>query len=118
MKSLYESIIANANIGRQSIELDGYHIGDIAVQVFSYNARYVHFYKILDIKGKTITVRELEKEIVSDDGYGQNGTCIPTDKFSERSKEIKCRVGSRHGLRIEGGYTYKWNGKPEQFYSD
>lgn len=118
MKSLYESIIGNAGIGRQSIELDGYHIGDIVVQVFSYNARYVRFYKILDINGKTITVRELIQKIVSDDGYGQNGTCIPTDKFEPNSKEMKCRVGSRHGLRINNGYTYKWDGKPEMFYTD
>ena len=115
MISLYESILKSTGSGKDAIELDGYHIGDIAVSDHSYESRHVDFYEITNIKGKTITVKRLLQKIVS--GNLQNGTCMPILGKYDTTPEIKCRVGKR-GLRIDDYYTYKWNGEPEQFYTD
>ena len=115
MKTLYESILSSTKSGKQSLELDGYHIGDIVVSAYSYSSRHVDFYEITNIKGKTITAKRLLQKVVS--GDWQNGTCIPVLGQYDTKPEVKCRVGKR-GLRINDCYTYKWNGKPESFYTD
>lgn len=115
MISLYETILKSVGAGKNAIELDGYHIGDIAVSACSYGSRHVQFYEITNIKGKTITAKRLLQKVVG--GDWQNGECMPILGQYDTNPEVKCRVGKR-GLRIDDCYTYKWNGKPEQFYTD
>lgn len=120
MKTLYESILSSTKSGKETIGLGKYKIGMILSAPYQYSARIPHFYEIIGVKGKsTIIVRELEQKIVSGDGYGQNGTCVPVPgKYENKSSEIKCRINRQGDIRIEGRYTYEWSGKPESFYTD
>lgn len=120
MKTLYESILSSTKSGKQSIGLGKYKIGMILSAPFSYSARIPCFYEVIGVKGKsTVIVRELMQKIVSSDGYNQNGTCVPIPgMFEKNAKEIKCRINKFGNIRIDGKYTYEWNGKPEQFYTD
>lgn len=119
MKTLYESILGNNNAGKKALELGGYHIGDIVVNVHSYSARLVSFYEVIDIVGKaTFVLRELKQELDSD-SYGQNGKCRPIPgKYV--GKEFKCRMG-KYIVKIDSGHNYKYDKEAhewEAYYTD
>lgn len=86
-----------------------------------------HAFKVVKVTAKTVVCRELELRVTSHDGYGQNGECIPTDKFEENGLygRIICRVHKdRYGdihLRNKKEDLFLWNYHPcdkLRFYTD
>lgn len=106
------------NSNRDSYDANGFEVGDIIDGSFVYTSKQAHFYLVVRRTAKMIEMAPLEKKVVSDDGYGQNGTCVPTEnKSSERL--IKARINKGGYLKIDKWTTGKlWNGKPVDFYTD
>ena len=95
-----------------------YSSGDILSAPSEYSSRHPHFYEVIGFKGaKTIIVKELSKRIISEDKYGQNGSCIPM-LGQYINKEFPCRINKYGDLYINDCLASIWNGKPEEFYTD
>lgn len=95
-----------------------WRVGDILVAAFAYSARFVDFYRITKVSGATIWVEHLKEKIVSDDGYGQNGTCVPDEDAPAKPVSKGFRIRKDGSCRVDNRYTYVWDGKPEDFYTD
>lgn len=131
MKSLHSYINERFTTNKDTIDIDNYTVdkdridkpdtwvvGDIIEASFQYNCRIVRFYRITRRTNSTIWCVRLNNKIVSGNGYGQNGECVPKlDSDSENGKEYSGRISRGH-VKIDGCYAYLWNGKPSSFYSD
>ncbi len=124
MKSLVEYINEAATVEPQIKE------GDILVAIFQYSSRHVGFYRVTERRNMTIRLERLQNKWVSGDGYGQNGKVVAdTDaegtplngtyrvmhrNYSGVDKEyVKIKEGPLAGKR-----AIKWDGTPEDVYTD
>ncbi len=120
MISLVESILKSVGAGKEAVGIGDWKVGMILSAPYVYSSRYNYYYEIVAVKGKsTVFVKELDKERVTDDGYGQNGTEKPIlGKYIHGGQEIKARIDKWGDLKIQGCRAHEWNGKPEQYYTD
>lgn len=118
MISLKESILSSTGSGKNAVGIGEYKVGMIMSAPFMYSSRHNYWYEIVGVKGKaTVIVRELMQEIVSSDGYNQNGYSKPIlGKYA--GEPFNARIDKRGNLKIEGRWASEWDGKPEQFYTD
>ena len=94
-----------------------FKVGEIIEASFSYTARYPHFFVITRNSGKTIWAREIGKIVVSDDGYGQNGSVMPNpDKVI--GEEIMGRIKKSGYARLNYNLACRWDGRPSDYYTD
>ena len=94
-----------------------FKVGEIIEASFSYTARYPHFFVITRNSGKTIWAREIGKIVVSDDGYGQNGSVMPNpDKVI--GEEIMGRIKKSGYARLNHNLACRWDGRPSDYYTD
>jgi len=83
-----------------------YNVGDVLVEVSSYNMTFVYFYKVVSMTktGKTLTYRKLNS-VETADSHGFCGTKVPTDEFSTE-ETVTRRAKSA---------PKKWDGTPKYF---
>lgn len=112
-------------------------VGQILCGAHHYAARHPYWYvvKKVSASGKTAIVHRVKDEVVTHDGYGQNGTMTcakdangnPIEK--EGYKDVRCKVEICNTKYSTEPYLYvsnkkysislyKWNGEPEDFYTD
>ena len=109
----------NQNYSCASNEYDArtFKVGEIIEASFSYSARFPHFFVITRNSGKTIWAREIGKIVVSDDGYGQNGSVMPNpDRVV--GEEIMGRIKKNGYVRLNDNLACRWNGRPSDYYTD
>lgn len=100
-----------------SIDASGFQPGDILDASFRYSACFPKFYVVVKTTGRTIFAEEIGQKIVTSDAYGQSGTVVPD--VSKRSGKIEvARIRKSGMIRLDGNYTYRWDGKPVAFYGD
>ncbi len=94
-----------------------FKVGEIIEASFAYNARFPHFFVITRNSGKTIWAKEIGQIVVSDDGYGQNGSVMPNP---ERviGNEIMGRIQKSGYARLNDNLAHRWNGRPSDYYTD
>ena len=122
MRNINEYIIEKLHLDKDSefekvepFAADRFNVGDIIVGVYTYNSRHVTFYEVINVKGKTITVKELKDKVVK--GGMQNGEVEP--KLGEYTgKEFSGRINKYGNLKIDGDLCHLWSGDPESVYSD
>ena len=94
-----------------------FKVGEIIEASFAYTARFPHFFVITRNSGKTIWAREIGKIVVSDDGYGQNGSVMPNpDRVV--GEEIMGRINKSGYVRLNDNLACRWNGRPSDYYTD
>ena len=98
-------------------------VGTILSGAYSYSARIPVFFRVVRLTDKTVWLEQLNKFIVDDDGYGQNGSCMPDlvapGKLIEKGFRIKRRSNGTIMVKYDiGCWLYVWDYKPEIFYSD
>ena len=98
-------------------------VGDIYAGTWGYSMTIPAFYIVTKVTKKRVKVCELEKEMVSSDGYGQRGYERPVEPYSIDldEKEKICKLEEDGYLRIPQGYSSfvlasPWDGKP--IYAD
>lgn len=100
-----------------------FEVNDIIVCSFGYNCHLVDFYKVVGVtkSGKSIKIRQVGEQVVSDDGYGQAGYVKPSDEFvsdevlTRKIQEIR---SWKPYVKVDYyKYGYKWDGKEVAFDS-
>lgn len=94
-----------------------FKVGEIIEASFHWSSRHPHFFVITRNSGKTIWAREIGKIVVSDDGYGQNGSVMPNPEVII-GKEIMGRINKRGYAHLDGNLAYRWDGRPSDYYTD
>lgn len=114
-------LVINENlteIKRDPYDANLFRVGDILDASFQYNAKIPEFFKVVRKTPSMIECVKLNKKNVTDDGYGQNGTCIPVlDEIVNENKKYKGRI-SKGRVKIDGCRAKLWNGQPVDFYTD
>ncbi len=106
------------DVNRDPYDATQFAVGDILDASFQYTAKIPYFYKIVRRTAAMIECVKLGQKVVSDDGYGQNGTCVPVeDNVLENGKKYKGRI-SRGRVKLDGCLAKLWNGEPVDFYTD
>ena len=93
-------------------------VGTIVVYAYSYNARHPQFCRVIRKTHKSVQVEYLAKTIVSHDGYGQNGTCIPNENEVSHTDPKLHRFTKNGFLKINDRLCWIYEGEPEDFYTD
>jgi hypothetical protein len=95
-------------------------VGDILYSSWGYNMTLVDFYKVTAVSpsGKSITLQQLQAEIVSGDHW--SGHVMPSRHEDRREKSIKNKrvKPSRDGYSVKinsSANAYKWDGKEKYF---
>lgn len=105
--------------------------GDILVASYCGNSKHNYWLLVTKRTAKTVNMVRLEREIVSDDGYGQNGEEKPLivngqpviSKFHEAYNNKRIKIGYNGTECAKVGdyisYAEKWDGvHTESFYTD
>jgi hypothetical protein len=107
-----------------------YNIGDILCGSCGYNRTDVHFYKVLDRTAKTLTIQEIESEVVSGDPMRTYYVVADESRLKERvyvskhvcvsdTKPFKVYLNRNGKAIIRGGSEFAnqwlsvWDGKPQ-----
>lgn len=122
MRNINEYIIEKLHLDKDNefdkvepFDAAKFNVGDIIVGVYTYNSRHVTFYEVIQVKGKTITVKELKDKLVK--GSMQNGEVAP--KLGEYTgKEFSGRINKYGNLKIDGDLCHFWSGDSESVYTD
>ena len=86
-----------------------------------------HAFKVIKTTAKTALCKELNLKVTSDDGYGQNGTCVPVEnefKDNPYYGEIMCRIkdssdGDQYLVnKKESLCLFQYGGRPLHYYTD
>ena len=104
-------------IEREPYDATQFDVGDILDASFQYTAKIPHFYKVVRRTPSMIECVKLKQKNVTDDGYGQNGTCVPIENEIVNDKKYKGRI-SRGRVKIDGCIAKLWDGEPVDFYTD
>jgi len=89
--------------------------GDILTDSWGYEQTNVEFYKIIEVKGSLIFIRELTQKMVEGSGYSNSMSDmrIAGDAFVEDAPILKKQVRSRY-VKINGSIGLsKWDGRPK-----
>lgn len=93
--------------------------GTLLTYAFSYSARIPKFARVVKRTNSSVKIELLEKQIVDDDGYGQNGTCIANLNGKTEAVNKSFRFKRANGrLYIDNCPAYIYRGYPEDFYTD
>lgn len=95
-------------------------VGDILYSSWGYGMTIVDFFKVIKVSpsGKSITLQELESDIVEGSGY--DGYKMPSKHEDRRKSPIKNKRVSpgRDGYSVkinQSANAYKWDGKKKYF---
>lgn len=128
MKSIIQYITERLDISSDEIKLNKeinsedksdaryYHKDDIICGVYSYSSRIVDFYKVVSNSGKTVVLKQIGDKLVS--GYWQMGKVIPDESKKVNDVTLRLRINKLNHIKKDYTHFYKWDGKPEEVYSD
>ena len=84
-------------------------VGDIYYTSWGYEQTNVEFYKVVEIKGKKVTLIEVAEKIAETDGACDYVVPVPEAEIGEPFT----RMVGEYGFKIDKcAYATKWNGKP------
>lgn len=107
------------NVKRDPYNASQFIVGDILEASFQYTARIPYFYEVVRRTAATIYCKRLKKKSVSDDGYGQNGSCMPIINEYDGDKIYSGRINKRSKyVKINDCLASLWDGKPSDYYTD
>lgn len=91
--------------------------GVMLVSKFGYGCSLVSFYKVVGMTAskKSVKLQEVELKFVTNDGYYQAGTVVPSDKIKGKiiTKKINYRSDNQPYVKINDyEYAYVWNNTP------
>ena len=105
---------AKASTAKASAKAHSFEVGDILVHRISYSMTLVSFYEVIATSGKaTLTVRQVDSEVVQGDGYQGRKNPIP-GSFLEGEEAFKVRA-KKEQAKIKNKHCPKWDGSPEYF---
>lgn len=92
-------------------------VGDIFVSSWGYDQTNVDYYQVVKRTAKTVTVKELEKVVVSG-GRGPTERVMPVkDRFNPRGKTLRKKLKDYSGVPYldlsSYASAYLWDGKPQ-----
>lgn len=108
-------------------------VGDILYASYSWSSRHNYYLLVTRRTAKTIDMVRLEREIVTDDGYGQNGTDRPhllpngapvistLHNQTYKGKRIKVAADGTESVKVDDyiSSATKWDGvSAYPFYTD
>ena len=109
----------NSEDNRNRYNAHEFCVGDIIEASFQYSARIPQFFEIVRRTAATIYCKKLMKKSVSDDGYGQNGQCVPVRNKYASDKIYSGRINKKSGyVRIDSCLASLWDGNPSDYYTD
>lgn len=85
-----------------------YKVGDIFDTSWGYDQTNVEFYQVVEVRGKSIIVREISERT---DSSHQGAEYVVPVKDSFTGPPIRI-LPTSSGVKIEGHYGSLWNGKP------
>lgn len=85
-------------------------VGDIYYTSWGYDQTNVDFYQVIDVREKSITVREVEKKTVVDQGPHTEVVPVPNDWKGAPQTRVPSPSG---GFKADGHYASKWDGRPK-----
>jgi hypothetical protein len=99
---------------------DHFKVGEMIVNSWGYDQTNVEFYQVIEIKNKTLVVREVSQEMHGD-AYGMSCDVVPVsdsfigDQFSLRVKATLYNGKVDVAICNPKSYAYfhKWSGKPQ-----
>lgn len=104
---------------RENITADQfYKIGDILVNSWGYEQTNVDFYRVIGVKGKTITYVKIPHLIIEESMYAHGMACdvVPDTSYTPGPGAVllKSRVKENGYLSQPNSYYYihRWNGEP------
>lgn len=86
--------------------------------IITWASRYPKFARVIKRTPNSIRVEELDRIIVSHDGFYQNGTCIANLNGIPTPNNHSYRFDSKGYLYIDKYPCYIYEGLEEDFYSD
>lgn len=99
--------------------INNVEVGTVITYAYWYSARIPKFARVTKRTPCGVQIETLEKEIVTDDGFGQNGSCIPKLDGPTHPVHGSFRFKKKSGnLVIDGCYAYIYEGNAEDFWSD
>ena len=94
-------------------------VGDILAGTWGYSMVIPVFYQVVKVTDKRIKLVELEKRMVSHDGYGQRGYEVPIQAVRDLDAEDVIARPSKDekgewvvGNKSDHLYIKKWDGRP------
>lgn len=103
-------------MSKETATVDKVEVGTVLTYALSYSARIPVFVRVIKRTRCTFQVEELKQIIVSDDGYGQNGTCIADLESPGIIDKKRHRFNINGNVYIDNHICYIYNGTPEHFY--
>lgn len=87
-------------------------VGDVFVYTWGYDQTNVQFFQVLKVSEKTVVVREIETEAVTEEGF-MNDRCVARrDKF-KNEEPLRKLVQADGSLRFDYGTARRWDGRPQ-----
>ena len=91
----------------------GVEVGDIFVYEWGYDQTNVNFFQVVKVSEKTVVVREIESEAVTEEGFMSDRCIARRDKFKSHKEPIRKVVQADSTLRFDYGTGRRWDGRPK-----
>jgi len=113
------------DLNKNFVASEFYKVGDVVINTWGYEQTNVEFYKVLEIKNKSIIVREICSETVKNSKYSHGMACnlVPDlNNFVSDSEPFMLRLKIKEYNGVKDTYIcnpksfyyfHKWNGKPQ-----
>lgn len=102
--------------------MNTFKVGDIVTATYRYGSVIPYFWRVEEVKPKSVVIVELRKKTVASCGWW-NGSCVPTDEpaGSPVTKRVNRDGSVNTHSRYAGGVgdAVLWDGQPRSFdYND
>lgn len=91
----------------------GIEVGDIFVYKWGYDQTNVDFYQVIKATAKTVTVRQIEAEAVTEEGFMSDRCVARRDKFKAHKEPMRKLVQPDGSLHFDYGTARRWDGRPQ-----
>jgi hypothetical protein len=105
---------------------DFYKVGDVVMNTWGYEQTNVEFYQVLEVKNKSLVVREICADVVKDSTYSHGMACNLVADLNNFVKDkepfmlrLKMRMSYENKLVCSicnpksFYYFHKWDGRPQ-----
>lgn len=107
-----------------AIAVNPFKVGDVLFYDSGWNRSIPNFVQVTRVTAKNVFGRFLKTRSVMDDGYGQNGDCVPRlQEFDSEEQRIGKVVVDRYGASVQTPgyyhhYAQVWDGNPKSYTTD
>lgn len=99
--------------------MNTFKVGDIVTATYRYGQVIPYFWRVEEVKQKSVVIVELQKKTVAGGGWWWNGRCVPTDEpagapvLKRVNKDGTVNTHSKYAGGI--GDAVLWDGQPRSF---